>query len=158
MRPKIFTAICIILFAAGICGCIKDSDRSGVTDELALLDYKPIDFRSLLTKPVVTYVRTDKDPFKSPIPELGDPDNEEKRDIAGLASESLRLTGIIKSATGSVALIRPESTGQSRAVRINSMIGRFLVTDITDKEVILDLNGQRAVLQLGGGQDVSEKR
>lgn len=124
-----------------------------VIEEVEILKYEPIDFKEILTKPEVVSISTERDPFKSPVEAAKLLEGQQKDKSELPDAESLRLIGIVRGPNGPVALIKPTPEQKAQAVKPNSMIGKFWINKITDKEVILTLNGVKTVLKLGGGEN-----
>lgn len=122
-------------------------------EEVELLKYEAIDFEKLLAKPEAVPIPTDRDPFRSSLENLELLDIAAENQLPMLGAESLRLTGIIKGPNGPVALIKPGPKEKTYAVKANSMLGKFRIEKIADNKVILNINGARTVLKLGGGEN-----
>lgn len=156
MKIKTVILISALLFLSIAFSCTYGRSKPEVKlpiKEVELLKYEAIDFGKILVKPEVAPIPTDRDPFKSPLENQKLLDMAVGNEAAVLGAESLKLTGIIKGPNGSVALIKPAPGEKTCAVKSNSMMGKFSVNKIADKEVILTINGAKTVLKLGGGEN-----
>lgn len=114
-----------------------------LSPDIAVLNYTPINFEEILSKPKIQGILTERDPFRSPFAA-----------IDGFGKEyapntSFSLSGIIKGPKGYTAIIKPVH-GSSYSVSMGETIANFYVESITDNQIILRLNEDRTVLKLGG--------
>ncbi|MFC1808442.1 hypothetical protein ACFL0T_08795 [Candidatus Omnitrophota bacterium] len=154
MKIKVIILMVIFIGISIAFTCSNGRSKPEATipiEELDLLRYEPIDFAKILVKPSTEAILTDRNPFISPFEEYMRSTGEaDEYKAVSLGPDSMRLTGIIKSPDGYIALIRPVSENKTQVVKVDGKLGKFHVTKITDKEVHLTANGTKSVLKLGG--------
>jgi Tfp pilus assembly protein PilP len=135
-------SIWLVLFLAVMISPFAIAGAKEISPDSALLNYVPINFKEVLSKPKMTSISTERDPFMSPFYVKTD------GTVEGIHNTAFNLTGIIKGPDGYVALISPVSGGTSHSIRQGDRIANFYVKKITDDEVILNINGNDTLLKL----------